>query len=238
MEHTIDFEKEARERIERIRQAGGAVDNPSVTAAPCHLPLHKGGAGAAAPEQSGADVKQGNGAGREGQDPAAQEMGGKNEPAEEQLQMPPAMTPRNMSREEWHNMERAAAKGLMPDETVTPTRRMLYFTMVGLYAAVAAGVMPAGVAKAEKRMAIEAYDRMCADAAIFRGTGEFYKKVEQATTAYGKRACFDNAEAMYKAVLRAMPKKEHREDDWDDAGTKSTGRHDAASQADQRTDTG
>ena len=206
MEHTIDFEKEARERIERIRQAGGspsqaaAPDNPPVGCADSPL-CTRGPSDRSDPERG-------------------------SEPEAEQLQMPQAMTPRNMSQEEWHNMERAAAKGLMPDETVTPARRMLYFTMVGLYAAVAADVMAAGVAKAEKRMAIEAYDRMCADAAIFRGTGEFYKKVEQATTAYGKRACFDNAEAMYKAVLRAMPKKEHREDDWDDAGTKGLSQND------------
>lgn len=222
MEHTIDFEKEARERIERIRQAGGS---PSQSAA-LTIPQSAAPTDSFAQGDPGLSHSQSCDAGQEGQDPAAQETGGKNEPAEEQLQIPPAMTPRNMSREEWHNMERAAAKGLMPDETVTPARRMLYFTMVGLYAAVAAGVMPAGVAKAEKRMAIEAYDRMCADAAIFRGTGEFYKKVEQATTAYGKRACFDNAEAMYKAVLRAMPKKEHREDDWDDAGTKGLSQND------------
>ena len=222
MEHTIDFEKEARERIERIRQAGGS---PSQSAA-LTIPQSAALTGSFAQGGPGLSHSQSCDAGREGQDPAIQEMGGKNKPAEEQLQMPPAMTPRNMSREEWRNMERAAAKGLMPDETVTPERRMLYFTMVGLYAAVAADIMPAGVAKAEKRMAIEAYDRMCADAAIFRGTGEFYKKVEQATTAYGKRACFDNAEAMYKAVLRAMPKKEHREDDWDDAGTKGLSQND------------
>lgn len=139
--------------------------------------------------------------------------------ATEQLEMPPALIPRHMSREEWHNMERAAAKGMMPDETITPSRRMLYFTMVGLYAAVAADVMPVGVAKAEKRMAIEAFNRITADAEMFRRTGEFFKNVEAATTAYAKKACFKNAEAMYKAVFNAMPKKAHREEDWNDKRT-------------------
>lgn len=190
----IDFAKEARERIERIRQAGGS---PSQAAAPENPPV--GCADSTLCTRGPSDRS----------DP---ERG--SEPEAEQLQMPPALMPNCMSREEWTAMERSAAKGLMPDETVTRSRRMLYFVMVGLYAAVAAGVMPAAVAKAEKRMAIEAYNRQIADDALRRSTGDFYRKVEAASTAYAKRACFDNAEALHKAVCSAMPKMLHREADF------------------------
>ena len=183
---------------EPLHEQGEGTDvpgNPSVTASPCHLPLHKGGESADAPECE-------------------------PETEEEQLQMPPALMPVYMSREDWQQMEREAAKGMMPSEVVTSNRRGLYFALVGLYAAVAAGAMPVGVAKAEKRLAIEAYNRYIADLSQFKTVGQFYKTVEEAASAYGKRACFDNAEAMYKAVMKAMPKAAHRKETWDDEGTK------------------
>ena len=203
----IDFANKAREQIERMRQAGErserntgsgkGTDVPTIpqSAAPCHLPLHKGGESADAPECE-------------------------PETEEEQLQMPPALMPVYMSREDWQQMEREAAKGMMPSEVVTSNRRGLYFALVGLYAAVAAGAMPVGVAKAEKRLAIEAYNRYIADLSQFKTVGQFYKTVEEAASAYGKRACFDNAEAMYKAVMKVMPKAAHRKETWDDEGTK------------------
>ena len=209
MKATINFEQEVRARVERLRDKDSTVPSPSALRA-ATSPRGRG-EGAEAPDNPQVACGKAEGEVTEGQE-------------KEQLQMPPALIPRHMSREEWKNMERAAAKGLLPDETVTPDRRMLYFTMLGLYAAVDADVMPAEIAKVEKRMAIEAYNRISADAELFRSAGDFYKKVEQATTAYAKRACFDNAEAMYKAVLGAMPKNIHKEESWNDSGTENADR--------------
>ena len=214
MKATINFEQEARARVERLRDKDSTVPSPSALR-DATSPSGRGeGCSASTPHPSPAVTPSPQG---EGLSTDAEVAGGSRpapneEPEKERLQMPPALIPRHMSREEWKNMERAAAKGLLPDETVTPNRRMLYFTMLGLYAAVAAEVMPAEIAKVEKRMAIEAYNRISADAELFRSAGDFYKKVEQATTAYAKRASFDNAEAMYKAVLGAMPKNIHKEE--------------------------
>ena len=213
MKATINFEQEVRARVERLRDKDSTVPSPSALRA-ATSPRGRG-EGAEAPDNPQVACGKAEGEVTEGQE-------------KEQLQMPPALIPRHMSREEWKNMERAAAKGLLPDETVTPDRRMLYFTMIGLYAAVAADVMPAEIAKVEKRMAIEAYNRISADAELFRSAGDFYKKVEQATTAYAKRACFDNAESMYKAVLGAMPKNIHKEESWNDAGTENDDRQSEA----------
>lgn len=201
MKATIDFEQEARARVERLREGSAAGNEGTPPTPQTRFPSTCTGEAL-----TGASVEQ----------------------EAERLQMPTALIPRHMSREEWKNMERAAAKGLLPDETVTPNRRMLYFTMLGLYAAVAAEVMPAEIAKVEKRMAIEAYNRISAEAELFRGAGDFYKKIEQATTAYAKRACFENAEAMYKAVLGALPKNIHKEESWNESGTENADRQSEA----------
>ena len=149
MKATINFEQEVRARVERLRDKDSTVPSPSALRA-ATSPRGRG-EGAEAPDNPQGACGKAEGEVTEGQE-------------REQLQMPPALIPRDMSREEWKNMERAAAKGLLPDETVTPNRRLLYFTMLGLYAAVAAEVMPAEIAKVEKRMAIEAYNRIYADA--------------------------------------------------------------------------
>lgn len=244
----IDFAREFCQRMARIRAArpysaapgqeadNRGADNPSVTAAPCHLPLHKGGLGATAPGQ---EQEVGNVEAEDTAVTAAPEQ----DPMAEQLQMPPALMPRHMTAEQWSAMERAAARGLLPDETVTPNRRMLYFTLVGLYAAAAAGTIPVAVAKVEKRMAIEAYNRISADAELFRSTGPFYQKIEEACAAYAKRACFDNAEAMYKAVYRALPKAADRESVFggmtgEGQGAKASGNDDAKTEANPGTAAG
>lgn len=141
---------------------------------------------------------------------AAQETRQDKTEWEERLKVPETMTPLYMPADEWHEMERAAAKGLLPGPKLSPERRMLYFTLMGLYAAQKCGVLPLPIARAEKRMAIEAFNSQMRRDTLFSGTGEFYRKVEAACTAYAKRASFDNAEAMYRAVYGALPKKGER----------------------------
>ena len=121
----------------------------------------------------------------------------------EAMPLPPALTPRYMSAQTWRDMERAAAKGMMPQPGMCAGDRMLYFTLLGLYAAHQNGLLPAGIAKVEKRLAVDTYNSFVDDKLLYMTAGKFYKEVEAACTAFAKCESYENARGMYLAVHKS-----------------------------------
>lgn len=122
------------------------------------------------------------------------------EPLPEELPIPPALRPVWMSPEDWNAMERAAAGGQIPQPGADANRRMLHFTLLGLYAGYRAGMIPLGMAKIEKKLAIEAYNAVQWDRARYLQNNEFYKSVEAAVSAYALEPGPETAERMFLAV--------------------------------------
>ena len=171
----MDWTKRALEMVDRIKNGGAEAGQP--------------------PEA----LEPGNQA-ETLQDSFAAEEPVPEEPVPEELPVPPALAPVWMSPEDWNAMERAAAGGEMPQLGADANRRMLHFTLLGLYAGYRAGLIPLGMAKIEKKLAIEAYNAVQWDRMRYLQNNAFYKSVEAAVSAYALEPGPETAEQMFLAV--------------------------------------